>query len=76
MEDNYSMSQCVLKKGNITKTAWIASSFAKVGKLIDLKEADGWEDGWQVEKVYTASRYLEVRERSQDHKKQRQASDI
>jgi len=76
MSDDYLMSQCVLRKDSLTQVSWIPTKFAKIGKQVELKENGEWESGWQVEAVYKTSRFVEVRERSQDYKKQRQASDI
>lgn len=76
MSDDYLMSQCVLRKGKSTQVAWIPAKFAKVGKKIELKENGEWEEGWEVQSIYHSSRFYEVRERSQDYKKQRLASDI
>ncbi len=41
------MRQCVLRKGNRYRVAWIPSHFAVMGHYLKLKD----EDGWQVELV-------------------------
>lgn len=36
------MRQCVLRKGNRYKTAWIPAEFAVTGKAVKLMDEDGW----------------------------------
>jgi hypothetical protein len=76
------MVQCDLSKlvengGVSVTTSWLPERFAKVGRYVKLKrDDDSWEDGWQV--VSTGARMKEsiLRDRSQDYKRTRQASDI
>lgn len=69
--------QCVLKKNSTTTTSWIPEKFAKKGKVLKLKDSGIWSDGWEIQRV-GSKRILEneVRERSQDYRHQRKASDI
>lgn len=41
-------NQCKLKRNNEEQVTWIPQKFAKVGKVVKLKEEDGWQDGWEV----------------------------
>ena len=34
--------QCELKRGKVKRTSWIPEGFAKVGKVVKLKDEDGW----------------------------------
>lgn len=41
--------QCKLQRKNIQTVAYIPSEFAKVGKVVQIKQEDGsWDDGWTV----------------------------
>lgn len=70
--------QCILESkthlGLIKQTAWIPSNFAIVNKVVTLKDDTVT---WIVRKVGTIEiEWDEVNKRSQDYKKQREASDI
>jgi hypothetical protein len=70
------MRQCLMTKSGVVQTAWIPEDFAVVGKILDFRSGMTWERGWKVEIVHEPR--LEqgyVRERSQDYKHTRQASD-
>jgi len=55
----------------------LPEKYAVKGGIVTLKQDGQWVDGWLVESVSEVSMpCAEVRERSQDYKKQRQASDI
>jgi len=41
-------TQCKLQKGNTFTTSFIPSEFAKINKIIDLKENGEWSKGWKV----------------------------
>lgn len=58
--------------------AWIPEEFAKVGKVLKLKDpiSGEWDDGWVVQSVYARQAEEFVLEHSQDYKYQRAASDI
>jgi hypothetical protein len=63
------------------QTVWIPTKFAEVGKLIGLrtKTPQGrayWDEGWAVEEVWNTLPAVYVREREQDYKNTRAASDI
>lgn len=73
----YNSRQCRLRRGNIQTTLWLPEKYAVKGGVVTLKQDGQWVDGWLVESVSEVSMpCAEVRERSQDYKKQRQASDI
>ena len=71
-------TQCKLKKDNSYQMSWIPSQFAKVGKVLKLRdEGTGeWDNGWVVEAAYSTRTWKEVNAASQLHKHQRKASDI
>lgn len=66
-------TQCNLAKGNLRDTCWIPSKFAVLGKIIRIKEEDGWEV-IGVGNMKMASE--EIEKRKNDYRTQRQASDI
>lgn len=69
--------QCKLKKGTTHTTSWIPEEFAKTGKNIRLRQPNKeWDRGWQVESVGGRMEEKMLRERSQDYKNARKASDI
>lgn len=84
MKKEIKLKQCRIEKSGIRNgiqfkivdVAWIPEQFAKIGQVIKLKCLDGWEDGYVVTAVHFDAECEEVRERSQDHKRQRKASDI
>ncbi len=70
---DYYVRQCTLEKGNKTQVLWIPDKFAVKGRILKLKEDNGW-----VVKVVSALSlpYKYLSERSQDYKNTRKASDI
>ena len=56
--------------------AWVPEKFAVAGRFLRLTDAGVSEDGWQVTGVGARLTEAYVRERSQDYKHTRQASDI
>jgi hypothetical protein len=38
-------------RGEMRQTSWIPEAFAVVGKVLRLREADDWQDGWVVSAV-------------------------
>ena len=44
--------QCVLRRksenGTVTTLSWIPDEYARKGKIVKLKDAVGWTDGWKV----------------------------
>ena len=69
-------NQCWLLRGNARQMAWIPAKFAVQGRYLKLTENGKTEDGWQVVGVGAQLAEETVRERSQDFKHTRQASDI
>jgi hypothetical protein len=65
-----------LVRGNTRQMAWIPEKFATAGRYLRLTEAGISEDGWQVMGVGAQMTEKYVRERSQDYKHTRKASDI
>lgn len=45
--------QCLMSKNNLFQTSWIPERFAKVGKILKLRENGVWDNGWKVETVGT-----------------------
>jgi hypothetical protein len=41
--------QCSMKRGNVTRVEWIPTEYAKVGKVLRLRDDGVWVDGWVVE---------------------------
>ncbi len=68
--------QCWLVRGHARQMAWIPAKFAVAGRYLKLTDAGVTEDGWQVAGVGARMSEEIVRERSQDYKHTRQASDI
>lgn len=60
-------TQCYLAKGNWYQLAWIPTAFAVVGKVIKIKETDGWDDGWIVRNVYGTKPADRVEKHSRDY---------
>jgi hypothetical protein len=73
------MRQCELVKGLLHRVTWLPDEFAYVGKVIDLKSraTDSWSLNWKVTIVYQPTvTSAWVREHADDHRHQREASDI
>jgi len=75
--------QCTMEKkepkSKSILTSWLPEQFASKGCVLELKDRDTglWSNGWTVRQVSNGYREKsEVITRSQDHKKQRLASDI
>ena len=68
--------QCWLTRGSARQMAWIPEKFAVAGRFLRLTDAGISEDGWQVTGVGAQMAEETVRERSQDYKHTRRASDI
>ena len=56
--------------------AWIPAKFAVVGRILRLTEDGVSQDGWEVTGVGAKLTESYVRERSQDYKHTRKASDV
>ena len=76
MAHTHSYRQCWLKRGNARQMAWLPEKFAVAGRFLRLTDEGKTEDGWQVTGVGAAMTEENVRERSQDYKHTRRASDI
>lgn len=75
------MTQCKLIGGKETQILWIPSKYATEKRLIGIREKTSqggayWDEGWVVDQIYNTLPQDYVLERSQDHKRTRQASDI
>jgi hypothetical protein len=77
---SYWMRQCTLKRATAWHTSeqvsWIPEKFAKVGKVVKLKEDGEWEDGWVVVHVGARKESHEVHAASHGHTKHRKRTDI
>jgi hypothetical protein len=58
-------SQCLLHRRNSRRVGWIPSKYAKKGKVLCLKQ----EDGWVVEEVWKTESEEYVKSRCKDHDK-------
>lgn len=70
-------TQCTLKKDITTQVSWIPQEFAKKGKILELKEGQNWQNGWEVISIgttVTAKFLLETLHLG--YKRTRKASDI
>ena len=68
--------QCWLARGKARQMAWLPEKFAVAGRFLRLTDAGSSEDGWQVTGVGAQMAEETVRERSQDYKRTRRASDV
>lgn len=60
-------TQCRLKRAGAIQVSFIPSEFAQEGRVIDLKEAGFWSEGWVVDKVWGTRPADEIAARSRDH---------
>ncbi len=74
--DTHFYRQCWLMRGSARQMAWIPEKFAVTGRFLRLTNGEASEDGWQVTGVGAQMAEETVRERSQDYKHTRRASDI
>jgi hypothetical protein len=73
MKNDYDVKQCVLNKGNLWMTVWIPAKFAVKGKILRLKD----DDGWRVDEVNTTILpYLYLKDISESYKNTRKVSDV
>lgn len=80
MKDYY-VRQCILikKDGDATHqmVSWIPEKYAKIGKILKLKDDNEWSNGWVVESVSSERRSSkEQREKSRGYKHHRKITDI
>lgn len=72
-----SHTQCRLRKDGVKQyICYIPSKFAQIGRVLDIKIDGEWEENWVVEHTYNTLPTIVVREREQDYKNTRKASDI
>tara|TARA_Y100000310_G_C20112153_1_gene547617 strand:- start:112 stop:318 length:207 start_codon:yes stop_codon:yes gene_type:complete len=57
-------------------TAWIPEEYARVGKVLKLKMDDGWKDGWHVTAVGTRASAELVTVLRDQHRHNREETDI
>lgn len=69
-------TQCRLAQGTTKMVSWIPSDIAKVGNTVSVKDEKGWDRNWIVEETFSTIDTEVMRERSQDYKKTRKASDV
>jgi len=68
--------QCRLKRGSSFTNSWLPAKFAKVGKVLGLKDEQGnWEEGWVVDSVWGSRPSKDVLEDSQLWSKHREGTD-
>ena len=71
------MVQCEFRKGSKITTAYVdKKQNLRVGSIVELKDKDEDKDGWRVMSIGKELDAKYVMERSQDYKRQREASDI
>lgn len=78
-DDDYGMKQCLVRSQEFPQkfdTVWIPEEFAVTGKDIEIKKEDTWVPFKVVQAYEHQQKYSSVRERSQDYKRTRKASDI
>lgn len=64
--------QCRLQKGDHTQTSFIPEAFARLNKVLRLKD----DDGWKVVEVGSRINEELVKRLERDHLTQREGSDI
>lgn len=76
----YKLKQCTMRKpvdgGYTERISYIPEKFAKLNKIIQLKDDDVWSDGWEVVHVGGEITSDEVVQTEMAHKKHRKHSDI
>lgn len=79
--NGYDMKQCALtkstKQGKSYIVSWIPASYARLGRIVKVKEGNVWLEGWTVSNVYNLTKKSDEVLRDRDHyRTQRQASDV
>jgi len=64
--------QCRLKKGYMIRTAWIPENKAEIGKILKIKN----ENGWLVTNTFSTLDRVDVKIQERIHKTHRDATDI
>jgi len=75
MKRRYSV-QCRLQNGNRRLVTWIPEIYANKGAILRLRNHGVWENGWEVLETGNKMDYKVVCERSLDHKKMKEVTDI
>jgi len=57
--------QCQLNKGTRVLVTWLPENYAKVGKVLKLKD----DDGWVVREVWATTTKKDVTDKEWDHKR-------
>lgn len=71
--------QCQLQNKSRNQVSWIPEEFAKIGKILELKDygkKKKWSKGWEVISVGIKRSHAYVLDREMNYKKTRKASDI
>jgi hypothetical protein len=68
--------QCTLRKGNTSQVAWIPQCFAEVGRIVQIRNGEAWDDGWVVDFASTPLDAETVEKNERNYRKQRKASDV
>jgi len=77
MNKSKTYTQCLLSLNEKQDVAYIPSQYAKVGKILKIKDdTNAWINGWKVEKTYFSEDEEYVLSHERDWDKQRKASDI
>ena len=71
------MFQCRLRKENREDVAWIEARGAKVGAVVEIKNGEERDPGWEVLEVYQPGKpSAEVHENARSWKNHRSRTDI
>lgn len=71
------MTQCSLERCGTRIVSWLPAKFAKLGKVLKLKNSAGnWDDGFLVKGVYATESRNVVAKMSVAHNKHRKHTDI
>lgn len=74
------MTQCRLERGldhrREVQIAWIESKFARIDRVVDIKEDGEMSKGWTVMRIGSTQDAKVIQERSRDHLRHRVATDI
>ena len=77
---NPNYTQCLLRKptskGYTERVAFIPTTLAKIGKVVEVKVDDSWDNGWTVTKTYATVSWDYLQPRERDYLSQRSASDV
>lgn len=51
MKDKVKYRQCQLQNGNRHMASWLPEQYAKIDKVLEIKQNEVWENGWIVKTV-------------------------